>query len=128
LAPDQVGNVQRYLDAVRSNLLFAKSVLLVEGDAEEILIPLMVKKVLGVSLDELGISLINIRSTGFANVSVLFHENRIRRRCAIITDLDAAFMDPSPLSGDDVETSKFKSKLLGAQTSGAARRVVLDAQ
>lgn len=128
LALDQVGNVQRYLDAVRSNLLFAKSVLLVEGDAEEILIPLMVKKVLGVSLDELGISLINIRSTGFANVSVLFHENRIRRRCAIITDLDAAFMDPTPLAGDDVETSKFKSKLLGAQTSGAARRVVLDAQ
>ena len=39
--------VQRYLDAVRSNLLFAKSVLLVEGDAEEILIPVMFKKVLG---------------------------------------------------------------------------------
>ena len=71
---EQVGNIQRYLDAVRSNLLFAKSVVLVEGDAEEILIPILVKKVLGVSLDELGISLINIRSTGFKNVAVLFHE------------------------------------------------------
>jgi putative ATP-dependent endonuclease of the OLD family len=63
LSPDQVGAIQRYLDAVRSNLLFAKSVCLVEGDAEEILIPLLFKRVLGVSLDELGISLINIRST-----------------------------------------------------------------
>ncbi len=128
LGPDQVGNVQRYLDAVRSNLLFAKSVLLVEGDAEEILIPLMVKQVLGVSLDELGISLINIGSTGFSNVSVLFHDARIRRRCSIITDLDAAFMDPNPMPGDDAETLAFKGKLLRAQISGAARKVTLDAE
>ncbi|CBJ35969.1 conserved hypothethical protein, P-loop containing nucleoside triphosphate hydrolase domain (plasmid) [Ralstonia solanacearum PSI07] len=128
LATDQLGNVQRYLDAVRSNLLFAKSVLLVEGDAEEILIPLMVKQLLGVSLDELGISLVNIGSTGFDNVSVLFHEARIRRRCSIITDLDAAFMNPHPVPGDDPETLQLKSKLLRAQTSGAARKVVLDAQ
>ena len=45
--------------------------ILVEGDAEEILIPQMVKKAYGVSLDELGISLINIRSTGFKNVAQL---------------------------------------------------------
>lgn len=128
LGPDQVGNVQRYLDAVRSNLLFAKSVLLVEGDAEEILIPLMVKQVLGVSLDELGISLINIGSTGFSNVSVLFHDARIRRRCSIITDLDAAFMDPNPLPGDDAGTLAFKGKLLRSQESGQARRVALDAE
>ncbi len=127
LAPDQVGNLQRYLDAVRSNLLFAKSVLLVEGDAEEILIPLMVKKVLGVSLDELGVSLINIGSTGFTNVSVLFHEARVRRRCSIITDLDAAFMNPSSLPGDDQELLRFKGKLLRSQVSGAARKVALDA-
>jgi len=128
LTSDQVGNVQRYLDAVRSNLLFAKSVLLVEGDAEEILIPLMVQKVLGVSLDELGVSLVNIGSTGFSNVSVLFHKTRVRRRCSIITDLDAAFMDPRPLPGDDPETLNFKGKLLRAQASGAARKVALDAQ
>ena len=64
LKDEQIDNVQRYLDAVRSNLLFAKSVILVEGDAEEILIPILIKKVLGVSLDELGISIVNIRSTG----------------------------------------------------------------
>jgi len=68
LTPESINQIQRYLDAVRTNLLFAKGVILVEGDAEEILIPIMVKKVFGVSLDELGISLINIRSTGFENV------------------------------------------------------------
>jgi putative ATP-dependent endonuclease of OLD family len=81
------------LDAVRSNLLFAKSVILVEGDVEEILIPILIKLVLGVSVDELGISVINIRSTGFKNVAVLFHDLRIKKRCAIITDLDKAFFN-----------------------------------
>lgn len=85
-----VVRIERYLDAVRSNLLFAKGVILVEGDAEEILIPILVKKVFGVSLDELGISLINIRSTGFENIAKVFHNDRIRRNCSIITDLDAA--------------------------------------
>ena len=87
----EIGNIQRYLDAVRSNLLFAKSVLLVEGDAEEILIPIMIKQVLGLSLDELGISLINIRSTGFENVAVLFHDQRIQKNCACLL-----YTSPSP--------------------------------
>lgn len=81
-------HIQRFLDAIRCNILFAKSVILVEGDAEEILIPIMVKETLGVSLDELGISLINVRSTGFENLALLFHNQRIKKRCAIITDLD----------------------------------------
>lgn len=93
LVPSQINSIQRYLDAVRSNLLFAKSVILVEGDVEEILIPILIKLVLGVSVDELGISVINIRSTGFKNVAVLFHNIRIKKRCAIITDLDQAFFD-----------------------------------
>lgn len=128
LQPTQVTHVQRFLDAVRCNLLFAKSVVLVEGDAEEILIPLLIKTVWGVSLDELGISLINIRSTGFDNLSVLFDDARIRRRCSIITDLDASFMNTTPLPGDDASLVKMKDKLRSAQEKGHARRQALDAR
>jgi putative ATP-dependent endonuclease of OLD family len=122
----QITHVQRYLDAVRSNLLFARSVLLVEGDAEEILLPVLVKKALGVGLDELGISLINIRSTGFENVALLFHDERIRKKCSIITDLDAAFIDTSPDGGDDESRVKFKKYAIGSAKTGAARKVRLD--
>ncbi|WP_316184782.1 ATP-dependent nuclease [Bradyrhizobium sp. SZCCHNRI1003] len=125
LTPDQIGNIQRYLDAVRSNLLFAKSVILVEGDAEEILIPILVKKVLGVSLDELGISLINIRSTGFSNVAVLFHDKRIRKRCSIVTDLDAAFIDLDPDPTDEKAVARAKSAF-GSQAAGLARKTALE--
>lgn len=123
----QISHVQRYLDAVRSNLLFARSVILVEGDAEEILVPVLIKEILGVGLDELGISLINIRSTGFENVALLFHDERIRKRCSIVTDLDAAFFDTTPDSADDESHAKFKLRSIGSETSGAARRVRLDA-
>lgn len=125
LNSSQIGNIQRYLDAVRSNLLFAKSVVLVEGDAEEILIPILVKKVFGLSLDELGISLINIRSTGFENVAVLFHDDRIRKRCAIITDLDRAFIDTTEDMLDSDDEIAAKKKALASQVAGLRREAAL---
>lgn len=127
LDPTQVRSIQRYLDAVRSNLLFARSVILVEGDAEEILVPALVKNVLGVGLDELGISLINIRSTGFENVAVLFHDQRIRKRCAIVTDLDACFFETTPDALDTPALAKQKQKAINAEAVGAARRTRLNA-
>lgn len=114
LEDEQIDHVQRYLDAVRSNLLFAKSVILVEGDAEGILIPRLIKKVLGVSLDELGISIVNIRSTGFKNVACLFHNDRIRKRCSIITDLDKSIVKTSQ---EDIDESEKR---------GEARKVDLE--
>ncbi|MFT6734639.1 MAG: putative ATP-dependent endonuclease of OLD family [Polaribacter sp.] len=126
LGDEQVGFVQRYLDAIRSNLLFARSVVLVEGDAEEILVPILVKEVLGLSLDEIGITLVNIRSTGFENIAMLFDEQRIKKRCSIITDLDQAFFDISILEADDPATKKKKEKALGSQETGMSRKGRLD--
>jgi len=127
LLPKDISRIQRYLDAVRSNLLFAKSIILVEGDAEEILIPVLVNKLLGVSLDELGISLVNIRSTGFKNVAVLFNDDRIRKKCSIVTDLDTSIIDTTPNALDTDTISKFKRKCLGSETKGKDRKLVLDA-
>jgi putative ATP-dependent endonuclease of the OLD family len=121
-----INQIQRYLDAIRTNLLFAKGVILVEGDAEEILIPQMVKKAYGVSLDELGISLINIRSTGFKNVAQLFHDNRIRRKCSILTDLDDAICDTTINEGESIALKKYKTKVQNSKTKGLERKAVLD--
>lgn len=127
MTPTETGSIQRYLDAVRNNLLFAKSVVLIEGDAEEILIPVLFKKVLGISLDELGISLVNIRSTGFRNVAILFRNDRIRKKCAIITDLDAAIASVAPLPGDDAKATEYKKQCKASQDAGISRKTILDA-
>lgn len=80
--------LERYLDAKRSVLLFSKGVILVEGDGEEILIPSLIRKVLGVSLDELGVGLINVGNVAFEYIASIFSSERLKRHCAIITDFD----------------------------------------
>lgn len=127
LSEQQCGFVQRYLDAIRSNLLFARSVILVEGDAEEILIPVLFKRVAGLSLDEMGISLVNIRSTGFENIAMLFSDERIKKRCSIVTDLDAAFFETTILETDSDSVKKKKKKAQGSEESGQRRKLALDA-
>jgi putative ATP-dependent endonuclease of OLD family len=127
LKSKSINQIQRYLDAIRTNLLFAKGVILVEGDAEEILIPQIVKKAFGVSLDELGISLINIRSTGFKNVAQLFHSDRIRRKCSILTDLDDAICDTTLIEGESEASKKYKTKVENSKIKGLERKAILDA-
>ena len=107
-------------------MLFAKGIILVEGDAEEIILPLIVKKVFGISLDEFGISLINIRSTGFENVAQLFHDDRIRRRCSIITDLDSPICETIILSTDDDSDKAYKNKVKNSSIKGLERQKRLE--
>lgn len=96
--------VERFLDVKRNGLLFSKGIILVEGDAEEILIPQITKKAFGVSLDELGIGLVNIGSTAFEYIACLFHDDRIKRKCAIVTDLDKQKIpESSPLYKKEAE-------------------------
>ncbi|KTL62473.1 chromosome segregation protein SMC [Photorhabdus laumondii subsp. laumondii] len=122
LTPKEISSIERYLDAIRSDLLFAKSVILVEGDAELILIPAMIKETLGISLDELGISLIKVDGTVFKHVSNLFHEKRLKRKCAILTDLDSAYVSVA----DDEFDDKFVESLEAAEDDGLRRKEELD--
>lgn len=123
LKENNVKRIERYLDATRSTLLFAKSVILVEGDAELILIPEMLKKAFGITLDEIGVSLINVGSTQFTNIAMLFSEERIRRRCAIITDNDTSIV---PLDDDTYPDKEFQKKCKQSQESGVERKQKLD--
>jgi predicted ATP-dependent endonuclease of OLD family len=122
LEPDEIIRVERYLDAVRSNLLFAKGIILVEGDAEQILIPEMFKKVFGLSLDEIGVSLINIGSTGFENVANIFHAERIQKNCAILTDLDKSIVT---LPADPNDDNDYQKHCRASEKSGAERKIRL---
>jgi predicted ATP-dependent endonuclease of OLD family len=90
-------------------LLFSKGVILVEGDGEEILIPALMKAVLGVSLDELGIGLVNIGGVAFENIACIFDDMRLQRNCAIITDSDT-FVDGAAKSNPKAEKRGLSRK------------------
>jgi putative ATP-dependent endonuclease of OLD family len=60
----ELDDIERYLTATRAELLFARGVIFVEGDAEEALLPGFADA-LGLGLDRLGISICNVAGTNF---------------------------------------------------------------
>ena len=79
-----------FLDVTKSNLFFAKGVILVEGWAEEILIPIIAYK-MGIDLTQKEVSVVNVGSTAYLHFARIFmrkSEPIMDVKCAIITDLD----------------------------------------
>lgn len=106
LLPNSSQFINRWLDVTKSNLLFASGVILVEGIAEQMLIPAIAKIVLKDqadgknSLENLGISTINLNGIYFKHFMQLYCNIKnvdddekidgcnIPIRCAGLTDLD----------------------------------------
>lgn len=89
LSEREAGDLNRYLDATRSTLLYARKVMLVEGPAELFLIPVLVKRVMGIDLDRHGITVVPIYGKHFAAYAKLFADDALRKKCAIVSDGDA---------------------------------------
>lgn len=83
--------LERFLDVTKSNLFFAKGVIIVEGWSEEILIPELAKK-LGYNLTQKEVSTINVASIAYLHFAKIFlRENKNKNMnvpVAIVTDLD----------------------------------------
>jgi putative ATP-dependent endonuclease of the OLD family len=87
LTEQERGHLRRFLDATKASLLFARGVLLVEGVAEQLVVPFLAEA-LGVSLSAAGVSVINVGGLAFRPFAKLFHPDRLPYRCAIISDGD----------------------------------------
>lgn len=87
-------DLERYLDATRAEILFAKAVIFVEGDAEEALLPVFAKSI-GVDLDDLGISVCNVGGVNFAPYVKL--AVTLGMRYSVITDWDPLDGSKAPL-------------------------------
>ena len=90
LKEDSYVFLEKFLDVTKSNLFFAKGVILVEGWAEEILIPSLAKAI-GFDLTTKGVSVVNIGNLGFDHYSKIF----LRKNApfmdipvAVVTDCD----------------------------------------
>ena len=87
------------------------------------MIPTLFRSAFGLSLDEIGISLVNMSSTVFSNLAAIFDDERVRRRCAIITDGDVSIVK---LPKDESTDSKFVRACRNSQAAGLLRRKKLD--
>lgn len=84
--------LERFLDVTKANLFFAHGVLIVEGDAEAILLP-AIAKLIGNDLTEHGVSIVNVGGKGLRRFSRIFQRKEqdapaIGVPVACLADLD----------------------------------------
>lgn len=135
--------INRWLDATKSTMLFSRGVILVEGVAESIIIPRLAELVLAkynkehkddntialeVSLDKMGVSVININGINFKYFDKLFANfnnttgPRIPIHCSNVTDCDPG-RDIYPTYSDAVEGNNPMIKLKNDVESNGDVRV-----
>ena len=97
LDDDDYEFLEKFLDVTKSNLFFARAVLMVEGDSENILLP-TIAELLGRPLENYGVSVVNIGNTAFSRYAKIFrrkglddveHKNEwLPIKVACLRDLD----------------------------------------
>ena len=80
--------LQRYLDATRGELFFARRILMVEGIAEALLLPVLAR-ISGGNLKESSVTTLNADGINFNAFIPLFGEERLGVPVVILTDGDA---------------------------------------
>lgn len=80
-------HLSKFLDVTRSDMLFSDKVILVEGIAEKLLMPLFMK-ICGCSYEDEYISIVEIGGKHFKYFVELFNGNAVRKKVLCITDKD----------------------------------------
>ncbi len=87
------GFLTRFLDATKANMFFARGLLIVEGDAENILIPTLAR-LIGRDLTANGVSIVNVGGIGLRRFARVYQrkypetDGTINVPIACVTDLD----------------------------------------
>lgn len=118
LSPPEMADLERYLDATKSTLLFARRVMLVEGPAELFLIPALVRQHLGIDLERSGISVVAIMGVHFEPFAKLFGPNSLPKKCAIVADADLSASDAAALAALGEAPSKPNLQTLKSEHLG----------
>ncbi|MGO0906939.1 ATP-dependent nuclease [Clostridioides difficile] len=79
--------LQKYLDATKTPMFFSRRLILVEGIAEQILIPTLFEKHTGKTLKSVGGSLLNVNGIAFKNFLEIIRKGYYIK-CAVLTDGD----------------------------------------
>jgi len=115
LAEDDYIFLERFLDVTKANLFFAKGVIMVEGWAEEILLPALAKKlksqsIISKDLTDSGVSIVNIGSTAFLRYSKIFLRKKegevLDIPISVITDVDVREYEMKPKIDEDGKVVK----------------------
>ena len=95
MLPADYNFLERFLDATKANLFFAKGLIMVEGDAENLLIP-AIAQLIGKNLYQYGVSVVNVGSTAYKRYVKIFKRRdgkSFGMPIAVISDLDVRALE-----------------------------------
>lgn len=84
-------HLTKFLDVTRSDMLFADKVILVEGIAEKLLLPMFMEKC-GCAYEDEHISIVEIGGKHFEHFVELFNGNNVHKKVLCITDRDFSWI------------------------------------
>lgn len=93
---DSKQHLSKFLDVTRSDMLFADKVILVEGIAEKLLLPLFMEKC-NFSYEDHHISIVEIGGKHFEHFIELFNGNAVNKKVLCITDCDFPWIEENTL-------------------------------
>lgn len=136
---DAVRFLSLYLDATKSRMFFARRLILVEGIAEQIVIPMLFEQATGQSLESIGCTVINVNGIAFRHFLTIV-KNGFFKKCVVLTDSDAGtkaenraeslradFKDIPHIDIQVTTESTFEKDLIKSNRSDAGKELLFNA-
>lgn len=133
----QVRYLNKYLDAVNSNLFYSSKIILVEGISEKLLIPRFFELNFGHSVEKSGCAVINVNGLAFSYFLNII-KNGYFRKCLVLTDRDSdsraedravnlteKFFGTAEISVQITTSSTFEKDILNSNKTGKGRAILL---
>jgi putative ATP-dependent endonuclease of OLD family len=104
--PQMKKKLQRFLDATKAELFFARRILMVEGIAEALMLPVLTR-VMGGDLKKSAVTIVNADGLNFNCFLPLFGKDKITAPVVVLTDGDAPNIgDPCSATAADLKAKE----------------------
>jgi len=136
---DSIRFLSLYLDATKSRMFFARRLLLVEGIAEQTLLPRLFEQHHGESLERHGATVVNVNGVAFSHFLKVVR-NGYFLKCVVLTDSDTGkateeraedlkkeYADGQVISVEITDDNTFERDLIAANCKGAGKALIIEA-
>lgn len=131
--------LEKYLDATKSSMFYARKIILVEGIAEEIIVPVLYQLFSQKSIESIGCNIVNVNGVAFKHFLEIV-KNGYFIKCVVLTDGDVGKKTEnradnlkkeyettnSPIKVE-VNKETFEKELISANKSGKGKELLLNA-
>ena len=131
--------LKKYLDATNSTLFFSRRIILVEGIAEKLLIPVFFKRIYGETIETVRCNVVNVNGLAFKNYLDIIR-NGYFVKCIVLTDSDTGtkienradrlreiYSECPFIHIENTEESTFEKDLIKFNSTGSGKELLITA-